>query len=257
MGVPGRRRRAQVPGDGRPVADLRRPDGTGRLGQPWQFVAEFVDDPGVRDTGAEPDDAVLAHPLGEFGDARQVEQHLRRRRPEVQSDHQVGTARDRYRRRVLGLGAQRVGPGGWREKVHGVCSRPAGGARATWLAPTNLAVPCSLPFGGSSKGGLRRVRLSALVETSDSALLPIGELVRDPDVRDVVTTDLLDPRRYLSGGELVLTGLAWWRPQRPRRTREFVDALGEAGVAALAAGEAQLGAVPDDLILACGEAGLP
>jgi hypothetical protein len=101
------------------------------------------------------------------------------------------------------------------------------------------------------------VRLSALVETSDSALLPIGELERDPDVRDVVTTDLLDPRRYLSGGELVLTGLAWWRPQRPRRTREFVEALIEARVAALAAGEAELGEVPDDLIDACREAGLP
>jgi hypothetical protein len=73
----------------------------------------------------------------------------------------------------------------------------------------------------------------------------------------VITTDLLDPRRYLTGAELVLTGLAWWRPDRPGRSRGFVAALVGGGAVALAAGEAELGFVPDDLVEACAEAGLP
>jgi hypothetical protein len=117
------------------------------------------------------------------------------------------------------------------------------------------------------------VRLSLLVETSDGALLPVppvgaavpspGAAPRpsvapsDPEVRDVVTTDLLDPTRYLSGGELVLTGLAWWRARQPRRTEQFVAALVRAGVAALAAGEAEHGMVPEDVVEACERVGLP
>jgi hypothetical protein len=79
----------------------------------------------------------------------------------------------------------------------------------------------------------------------------------DPQVSAVITTDLLDPRRYLSGGELVLTGLAWWQPERPGRSRGFVAALVGGGAVALAAGEAELGPIPGDLIEACAEAGLP
>src|SRR6185295_6788145 len=67
----------------------------------------------------------------------------------------------------------------------------------------------------------------------------------------------LVPGRYLSGGELVLTGLAWWRPGRPARSRQFVAALVRARVAALAAGEAALGDVPEDLAAACRDAALP
>jgi hypothetical protein len=76
-------------------------------------------------------------------------------------------------------------------------------------------------------------------------------------VTGVVTTDLLEPGRYLAGGELVLTGLAWWRPRRPERTAAFVAALVGARVAALAAGDAQLGRVPADLVSACAAADLP
>ena len=101
------------------------------------------------------------------------------------------------------------------------------------------------------------MRLTALVEISDGGLVPVGPLAADPDVGSVVTTDLLDPRRYLTGGELVLTGLAWWRPHRPGRSRGFVAALVSAGVVAMAAGEAELGDVPVDLVEACVEAGLP
>jgi hypothetical protein len=111
------------------------------------------------------------------------------------------------------------------------------------------------------------VLLSALVESSDGALRPVRGLTADseaadsgaadPDVTAVVTTDLLDPRRYLRGGELVLTGLAWWRADQPERARTFVSALVRAGAAALAAGEAELGGVPDELADQCAAAGLP
>lgn len=94
------------------------------------------------------------------------------------------------------------------------------------------------------------MRLRALLETDALGLRLLGgqdEL--DRTVRGVMTTDLRDPSRYLSGGELVLTGLAW------RRTSEdsepFVRLLAGAGVAGLAAGEAELGAIPDDLVGAC------
>jgi DNA-binding PucR family transcriptional regulator len=101
------------------------------------------------------------------------------------------------------------------------------------------------------------VRLSALVETSDGGLVPVGPLAADPRIDAVITTDLLDPRRYLNGGELVLTGLAWWQPDRPGRSRGFVAALVGGGAVALAAGDAELGSIPDDLVEACAEAGLP
>lgn len=68
-------------------------------------------------------------------------------------------------------------------------------------------------------------------------------------VRHVFTTDLKDPGRYLSGGCLVLSGLLWWRG--PRDCEEFAATLAEAGVAALAAGTAEHGFVPKDLVDAC------
>jgi hypothetical protein len=77
----------------------------------------------------------------------------------------------------------------------------------------------------------------------------------DRPITGVFTTDLLDPRRYLSGGELVLTGLMWRRSEADSGT--FVAALAEAGVAALAAGDAALGSVPPDLVHACREHRLP
>src|SRR5690349_23128332 len=70
----------------------------------------------------------------------------------------------------------------------------------------------------------------------------------------VYTTDLPDPSRYLSQGDLVLTGLIWCRT--PGDADRFVSALARAGVAALGAGEA-LGAVPDEVVRACARHGLP
>ena len=65
----------------------------------------------------------------------------------------------------------------------------------------------------------------------------------------VYTTDLPDPGRYLTPGDLVLTGMIWYR--EPGDADRFVRALAQAGAGVLGAGEA-LGEVPPELIQACG-----
>ncbi|MFF5496804.1 PucR family transcriptional regulator [Streptomyces aquilus] len=100
------------------------------------------------------------------------------------------------------------------------------------------------------------MRLRALLDTDALGLRLLGgEDELDRTVRGVMTTDLRDPSRYLSGGELVLTGLAWRRDAAD--SDAFVRILVQAGVAALAAGEAELGDVPEDLVLACARNRLP
>ena len=75
----------------------------------------------------------------------------------------------------------------------------------------------------------------------------------DRTIRHVYTTDLPDPSRYLTPGDLVLTGLIWCR--EPGDADRFVSALVKGGVAALGAGEA-LGEVPAEVIQACGRHGI-
>ncbi|WP_326804741.1 PucR family transcriptional regulator ligand-binding domain-containing protein [Streptomyces sp. NBC_01788] len=100
------------------------------------------------------------------------------------------------------------------------------------------------------------MRLRALLDTDALGLKLLGgEEELDRTVRGVMTTDLRDPSRYLSGGELVLSGLAWRRDAAD--SEPFVRILVRAGVAALAAGEAELGPVPEDLVAACARHGLP
>lgn len=100
------------------------------------------------------------------------------------------------------------------------------------------------------------MRLRALLETDALGLRLLGgEDELDRSVRGVMTTDLRDPSRYLSGGELVLTGLAWRRDATD--SEPFVRILAGAGVAGLAAGEAELGEIPGDLIEACERHHLP
>ncbi len=76
---------------------------------------------------------------------------------------------------------------------------------------------------------------------------PPGAL--DRSVSRAMTTDLLHGARYLSGGELVITGLVWRRDAAD--SEEFVASMAAAGAAALAVGDALLGSVPDDLVAAC------
>ena len=51
----------------------------------------------------------------------------------------------------------------------------------------------------------------------------VGEDALDRPLQTAFTTDLLDPGRYLSGGELVLTGLVWRRG--PADSEVFVERL--------------------------------
>ena len=75
----------------------------------------------------------------------------------------------------------------------------------------------------------------------------------DRAIRHVYTTDLPDPSRYLTPGDLVLTGMIWCR--EPGDADRFVRALVRAGAGVLGAGEA-LGEVPPEVIQACGRHGV-
>ncbi|MFD3593037.1 PucR family transcriptional regulator [Nocardia sp. NPDC058640] len=100
------------------------------------------------------------------------------------------------------------------------------------------------------------MRLRSLLTMTDLGLeLVTGEDQLDRFVRWVVTTDMLDPGRYLSGGELVLTGLQW--RDDPAGSDVFVGALARAGVAGLAAGDARYGGAPPDVVDACTKYGIP
>ena len=75
----------------------------------------------------------------------------------------------------------------------------------------------------------------------------------DRAIEHVYTTDLLDPGRYLTPGDLVLTGMMWRREHGD--AERFVTVLAKAGIAVLGAGEA-LGQVPPEVIQACGRHGV-
>lgn len=94
------------------------------------------------------------------------------------------------------------------------------------------------------------MKLRDLVDDSGLGLsLVYGEPAMDRPIKGVFTTDLLDPSRYLTDGVLVLSGLMWRR--EPADSDAFVRALATAGVAALGAGEAAFGMIPDDVVAAC------
>lgn len=78
----------------------------------------------------------------------------------------------------------------------------------------------------------------------------------DPEIGWVYVTELLDPARYLSGGELVLTNGLW--RHRQADSRAFVEALVEGKAAAIGFGlHVAEGVVPKDLAVACEKAELP
>ena len=99
------------------------------------------------------------------------------------------------------------------------------------------------------------MRVRELLDVPDLGLRLLTDVAgMDRAIRRVYTTDLPDPSRYLTHGDLVLTGLIWCRT--PGDADRFVSALARARVAALGAGEA-LGKVPDEVLQACGRHGLP
>jgi Purine catabolism regulatory protein-like family/PucR C-terminal helix-turn-helix domain/GGDEF-like domain len=75
----------------------------------------------------------------------------------------------------------------------------------------------------------------------------------DRVIQHVFTTDLPDPSRYLTPGDLVLTGMIWSR--EPGDADRFVRALARAGAGVLGAGEA-LGEVKPEVIQACARHGI-
>jgi hypothetical protein len=75
----------------------------------------------------------------------------------------------------------------------------------------------------------------------------------DRAIKHVYTTDLPDPGRYLTPGDLVLTGMMWCREAGD--AERFVTVLAKAGSVVLGAGEA-LGQVPPEVIQACGRHGV-
>ncbi|MGH3241359.1 MAG: PucR family transcriptional regulator [Spirillospora sp.] len=101
------------------------------------------------------------------------------------------------------------------------------------------------------------MKLRALLDMPDLRLdvVTADDAGLDRPIRWVVTTDLLDPGRYLRGRELVLTGLIW--RTSPADSETFVRALVDAGVSGLAAGDLAFGTTPDDLVDACRRHGLP
>jgi hypothetical protein len=94
------------------------------------------------------------------------------------------------------------------------------------------------------------VRIGALLAPAAPRLrLLAGREELDRVVSGVMTTDLHDPGRYLQGGELVLTGMLW--RSGADDSERFVRGLAAAGAVGLAAGEAEVGPVPEDLVAAC------
>ncbi|WP_042419649.1 PucR family transcriptional regulator [Streptacidiphilus anmyonensis] len=94
------------------------------------------------------------------------------------------------------------------------------------------------------------MRIGALLAPAAPPMrLLAGSDELDRVVTGVMTTDLRDPSRYLHGGELVLTGMLW--RYEPEDSERFVRHLASGGAAGLAAGEAEVGPVPRDLVAAC------
>ena len=85
--------------------------------------------------------------------------------------------------------------------------------------------------------------------------LRTGSALLGREISRIYVTELPDPSRYVSAGEVVLTGLLWWR--RPGDAESFVAALARAGVAALAASGADTGGIPEDVVRACSRHRIP
>ena len=91
------------------------------------------------------------------------------------------------------------------------------------------------------------MRLGELL--ADSALglrLLVGSTEPDPEFRWIHITDLRDPRRYLGGGEVLLTGMLWYHG--PDDAEAFVSAVAEMDVVALGIGTAEIGLVAFDVV---------
>lgn len=100
------------------------------------------------------------------------------------------------------------------------------------------------------------MRVRDLLGMPDLRLRPVvgGELL-DRLVTGLYGTELPDPARYLSGGELVLSGLLWHHAAPD--CEKFVSALANRGAAGLAASPPDAGDLPPALVEACERHGVP
>ena len=101
------------------------------------------------------------------------------------------------------------------------------------------------------------MQLRDLLELSDHRIRVLygDEHHLDREITSPYTTDLLDSSRYLTPGQLVMTGLMWRRT--PEDSDTFVSVLAAGGINALVAGDALYGMVPDDVVEACRKYGMP
>jgi sugar diacid utilization regulator len=82
-----------------------------------------------------------------------------------------------------------------------------------------------------------------------------GADLLDRAVSRLYGTELPDPARFLSGGELVITGLLWLRADTD--VPPFVAALADRGAAGLVACDADTGVIPPSLVGECRRRGVP
>lgn len=98
--------------------------------------------------------------------------------------------------------------------------------------------------------------VKALLEIPELRMrLRTGSALLGREISRIYVTELPDPSRYVSAGEVVLTGLLWWH--KPGDAERFVAALARAGVAALAASGADSDGIPDDVVRACAQHRIP
>src|SRR5205809_839975 len=152
--VTGRTRRAEVPADGSPVADLWRAHGPRRLHERGKH-RQVVDDPGIRDPGAEKTRPILLSPHPQLWEAADVQERGRPPPVEVQLDHNVGPASNGQSGRGRRLHLQRFLERAGQQDIHdrddvftqvscGSCSEPCHMHPAS--APSALpSVPPSAP----------------------------------------------------------------------------------------------------------------
>jgi sugar diacid utilization regulator len=82
-----------------------------------------------------------------------------------------------------------------------------------------------------------------------------GADLLDRTITRIYSTELADPGRFLSGGELVMTGLLWLRDEAD--VHPFVAALAERDAAVLIACDADTGLIPTALVDECRLRGVP
>lgn len=83
----------------------------------------------------------------------------------------------------------------------------------------------------------------------------VGADLLDRTITRIYSTELPDPARFLSGGELVMTGLLWLRDNDD--VGPFVAALAGRDVAGLVACDADTGVIPLALVDECHRRGVP